>query len=123
MNSSIFKAGSKIGLSIASVAGVTWWFLPLSFTRQEDINRGNILNQQLNSYYQQYHSLANTGNWPQLKQVGFTGEELEKAYPEYHKLSNTVYELTFVQGLDGPYLMWNSQERRWKKGFPVIPAR
>jgi len=120
---SLFKTGSKLGLSLALAAAVFWWLLPFSFTRYGDISRGNLLIKQLDTYYQHQHTLPDTGDWPKLKQVGFTDAEMKKAYPEYRKVNNTFYELTFVEGFDGPYLMWNSQERRWKKGFPIIPTR
>ena len=123
MGSSIFKTGSKLVLSITSAAGVAWWLLPLSFTRYPDINCGNTLVQQIDGYYRQHHVLPNNDDWPKLKQLGFTDEELEKASPEYRKVSNTAYELTFIEGFDGPYLMWNSQERKWKTEFPVTPTR
>jgi hypothetical protein len=122
MSFSIFKTGSMLLLGSALTAGIFWWALPLSVTRYQDIARGNTLSQQLDSYYRQQQALPNTGNWPKLKQIGFSTEELKKAYPEYRKISNTTYELTFVKGFDGPYLMWNSQERKWKMGLPAFPS-
>ena len=77
----------------------------------------------VDSYYRQYQTLPETGDWLELKKVGFSSDELEKAYPEYHRINTTAYELTFVKGFDGPYLTWNSQERKWKIGGPVVPVR
>jgi hypothetical protein len=123
MSSSIFKTGSKLGLSMALIAGLAWWALPTSITRYTDVTRGNALSHKIDNYYQQHQNLPNTGDWQKLNRMGFSTEELNKAYPEYRKVSDTAYELTFVEGFDGPYLMWSSKERQWKMGMPTFPTR
>ena len=119
---STFKTGSKWMLGVAITAAVAWWLLPLSVIYYAEVSRGNILRQQLDDYFKQHHVLPDDDAWLQLQQIGFTSQEIEKAYPEYHKLDDDAYELLFVQGLDGPYLTWNSWERKWKKGFATLPA-
>ncbi len=123
MANRISKTGSKWVLSVALAAGVAWWLLPISTTNYAEVSRGNVLRQRLGSYFSQHHALHDDDAWQQLIQVGFTSQELEKAYPEYHKLDDDAYELLFVEGVDGPYLTWNSWERKWKKGFATLPAR
>ena len=108
---------------MALAAAVAWWLLPLSVTHYAEVRRGNALRQQLDGYFSQNHTLPEDGAWQQLKQIGFTSQELERAYPEYHKIDDAAYELLFVKGFDGPYLTWNSWERRWKKGYETLPVR
>jgi hypothetical protein len=120
---SIFKTGSKWVLGVALAIAVAWWLLPLSVTHYAEVSHGNILRQRLDSYFNQNHTLPEDDAWQQLKQIGFTSQELENAYPEYHKIDDDAYELLFVKGFDGPYLTWNSWERRWKKGYATLPVR
>ena len=123
MANSFFKTGSKWVLSVALATAVAWWLLPLSVTHYAEVSRGNALRQRLDSYYRQNHTLPDDDAWKQLKQIGFTSQELAKAYPEYHKIDDDAYELLFVKGFDGPYLTWNSWERRWKTGYETLPVR
>jgi len=111
---SIFKKGSLLGLSVALAAGLLWWSLPLAITRSTDIARGEELSHRLEDYYTQHKTMPTTDDWPVLRQLGFTERELESAYPQYRKINDVTYELIFVEGFDGPYLMWNSSEREWK---------
>jgi len=40
--------------------------------------------------------------------------------PSYETDGNDEYEIIFLEGFDGPYLMWNSNENKWKIDFPTI---
>ena len=120
---SFFKTGSLLALSIALAAGLLWWSLPLSVKRAADVSRGQALSQRLARYQQQHAALPATDDWVALKQVGFTAEEMERASPQYTKLNSTAYQLVFVSGFDGPYLMWDSRQGQWLESFPEIPSR
>jgi hypothetical protein len=123
VGSYFFKTGSLLGLSIALAAGLLWWNLPLSVKRAADIARGWVLSQRIAQYQQQHAALPATGDWVALKQIGFTLEEMERAKPQYTRLDSAAYQLVFVSGFDGPYLMWNSTQGQWKEGFPEVSSR
>jgi hypothetical protein len=114
--SRILKLGS-FGLSVVLIAGLLWLRLPVLTTRYADIRRGGELSYRLEEYQRQHKSLPSDSDWYTLKQIGFTDTEIERAYPEYVKLDSSTYQLIFVKGFDGPYLMWNSSERKWKNSF------
>lgn len=117
-----FKTGSLLGLSIALAAGLLWWGLPLSVKRAADIARGRALSQRIAHYQQQHAALPASEDWGALAQIGFTKEEMERANPQYTKLDDATYELIFVSGFDGPYLLWNSRQGQWQEGFPTVSS-
>jgi len=119
---SFFKKGSLLGLSIAFAAALVWWALPLSVKRAADVARGQALSQRIQQYQQQHAALPASDDWVALQQIGFTAAEMERASPQYTRLDSTAYQLVFVSGFDGPYLMWNSRQGQWMESFPVIPS-
>jgi hypothetical protein len=108
---------SSVSLGVALIAGLLWLSLPVSFRRYTDTRRGGALSFRLEKYQRKHKSLPSDSDWHTLRQIGFTNAEIERAYPEYVKLDSTTYQLVFVKGFDGPYLMWNSSERKWKNSF------
>jgi ABC-type transport system involved in cytochrome bd biosynthesis fused ATPase/permease subunit len=123
VGNSFFKMGSLLGLSIALAAGLVWWSLPLSAKRAAEVARGRALSQRIAQYQQQHAALPASDDWAALRQIGFTEEEMERANPQYTKLDEAAYELVFVAGFDGPYLMWNSRQGQWKEATPTFPSR
>ncbi len=39
--------------------------------------------------------------------------------PSYETNGNDEFEIIFLEGFDGTYLMWNSKEKKWKISFPT----
>ncbi|MGI4874927.1 MAG: hypothetical protein ACRYFX_27550 [Janthinobacterium lividum] len=107
----------KICSSIVLAAGLLWWSLPISVKRRAEVARGEELNSRLARYQHQHGALPATADWTALMQTGFTPDELERGYPQYSRLADTTYQLVYLEGFDGPYLLWNSQEQKWKEGF------
>jgi hypothetical protein len=108
---------SSVSLGVALIAGLLWLSLPVSVIRYADTRRGEELSFRLEEYQRKHKSLPLDSDWHTLRQIGFTNAEIERAYPEYVKLDSTTYQLVFVKGFDGPYLMWNSSGRKWKNSF------
>jgi len=95
-----------------------WWNLPLSINRSSDIKLGEHLIQNIESYQKQ-NGLPDNNDWETLKKIGFR-DRIDFLQPEYSKLNENEFELIFLEGFDGPYLMWNSTEKKWKQGYPTF---
>ena len=72
--------------------------------------------------FQKTNGLPEDEDWTTLKKFEFR-DKIDFLQPEYKKLDNKTFELIYLEGFDGPYLMWNSKERIWKKGYPTFLKR
>ncbi|MEK6482550.1 hypothetical protein WJR50_33790 [Catalinimonas sp. 4WD22] len=95
--------------------------LPMELYNRKEIERGNELIKSIDRYHQKEGNFPANNDWETLRKIGFTSEEMGRAYPEIRNLNDSTYELIFTIGFDPPYLMWNSNERKWKEDFPSIP--
>jgi len=102
-------------LSIVSL--IIYWNLPFEITRKSEINYGNTLIENINKYKIQNNKLPGNDDWKTLRKIGFKIEILG-TNPSYETNGNDEYEIIFLEGFDGPYLMWNSKEKNWKISFP-----
>lgn len=98
---------------------VTWLNLPVRINRYSDIKFANKIIDQIDKY-KMTNSLPESDDWETLKKFGFE-DHLDFLVPEYQKLNSENYELRFIEGFDGPYLLWNSKDRKWKKDQPTFP--
>lgn len=96
-----------------------YWNLPIEVTRKSDIKLGNELIQNIESYHQVHQKLPENNDWKTLEQLGFKKENTGTK-PDYRTDSTGVYELTYLDDFDGPYLIWNSNEKKWSIDFPKI---
>lgn len=114
----------KIALGILTLfilivgAYFIWWNLPLSINRSSDIKLGEQIIENIESYQKQ-NGLPDNNDWETLRKFGFR-DKIDFLQPEYRKLNENEFELIYVEGFDGPYLMWTSTERKWKEGFPTF---
>lgn len=95
-----------------------WWNLPLSINRSSDIKLGEHIIQNIESYQKQ-NGLPDNNDWETLKKFGFR-DRIDFLQPEYNKINENEFELIYLEGFDGPYLMWNSTEKKWKQGYPTF---
>ena len=105
-----------LGLLIISIAvHQIYWNLPVRINRRSDIALGEKIIKRIDSYKLK-NGLPENHDWETLKKFPFydNGNFLE---PDYKKLDSDSYELTFIEGFDGPYLTWNSDEKEWKISF------
>src|SRR5579875_4180562 len=99
---------------LLTIAGYfIWWSLPVSINRRGDIEFGNERIAKVEQYKQQL-GLPETNNWKTLKQLGFK-QRGDLLIPDYQKLNDTAYQLVYLEGFDGPYLLWNSYDKKWQK--------
>ena len=115
------KTVSLIGLLLLlTIAGYfIWWKLPVTINRSSDIKLGEKVITNIENYRKQY-GLPPTNDWQTLKELGFK-DHTDFFKPDYHKTNDTTYELVFLEGFDGPYLLWNSIDKLWKEAMPTIP--
>ncbi|MFM2334804.1 MAG: hypothetical protein RIS91_807 [Bacteroidota bacterium] len=95
-----------------------WWNLPLSINRRSDIKLGNQIIENIERYQNQ-NGLPNNTDRETLQKFGFR-DKIDCLQPEYRKLNENEFELVYLEGFDGPYLMWTSKERKWKIGYPTF---
>ena len=95
--------------------------LPFEITRKSDIDYGNSLIENIEKYKKKNNRLPINNDWKTLEELGFKTETLGKK-PSYETDNKGNYELIYLEGFDGPYLMWNSVEKNWKIDNPSIFA-
>jgi len=95
-----------------------WWKLPLTINRSNDICLGEKIINNIESY-QKVNGLPDDNDWETLRKFGFK-EKNDFLQPEYRKLNADNFELIFIEGFDGPYLMRTSADREWKEGYPTF---
>lgn len=116
MKKTLIIAGSILLLIIISFT--VYWNLPIEVTRGSDIESGNRIIQNIEAYQKSNGRLPQDNDWKTLKKLGFKQEYLG-VRPDY-TTDNKSYELAYLEDFDGPYLIWNSQERKWTIDFPKI---
>lgn len=99
-------------------SNLVWWNLPLSINRSSDIKLGEQIIENIQSYQKQ-NVLPENNDWETLRKFGFR-DKIDFLQPEYRKLNENEFELVYVEGFDGPYLMWTSTERKWKESYPTL---
>ena len=109
-NTSILLAGVSL-LLVVSV-WIIWRRLPVTITRRSDIKFGDELIAKIEQR-KKLHGLPGTDDWPTLKQLGFK-DAGDFFIPAYQKINDTTFELVYLEGFDGPYLIWNSNNKQWK---------
>ena len=96
--------------------------LPTEITRKSDIEFGNTIVENIKKYQKLNNTLPESDNWETLAQFGFINKMLG-TNPAYEKINDNEFELIYLEGFDGPYLLYNSKSMEWKVDFPKIPKR
>ncbi|WP_139856815.1 hypothetical protein [Aequorivita sinensis] len=107
---------------ILVVIGLIYFNLPFEITRKSDINLGNILAGKIEQFKKKNNELPNTDDWKVLEELGFKTEMLGTD-PTYQKINDNEFELIFLEGFDGPYLLYNSKSDNWSMDFPKPPQK
>jgi len=110
----------SVSIIILLILSITvYWNLPIEVTRKSDIKLGNELIEKIEGYKKSNVKLPANNDWRTLEKLGFTMKDLGTT-PSYVKDSSNNYELVYIDSFDGPYLLWNSQEKKWTIDFPKI---
>lgn len=96
-----------------------WFNLPVTINRYSDIKFGNKIIDQIETY-KKTNDLPESNDWMTLKNFGFK-DHIDFLEPEYQKLNDNNYQLIYIEGFDGPYLFWNSKDKKWKIDQPMFP--
>ena len=110
---------SGLGIIALIILYLIWIKLPFTINRHSDIKLGNRIIDQIESY-RETNGLPESKDWETLKKFGFI-DHLDFLEPEYQKLNDDYYQLVFIEGFDGPYLMWTSKDKKWKIDQPLFP--
>ncbi len=102
------------------VVGLIYFNLPFEITRKSDINFGNELAVKIEQFKKENNELPKTDDWKNLEELGFKIEMLGTD-PSYQKINENEFELIFLEGFDGPYLMYNCKSKNWTMDFPTPP--
>ncbi|WP_267405238.1 MULTISPECIES: hypothetical protein [unclassified Chryseobacterium] len=112
-----------ISLLLLIIISITiYWNLPFEITRKSDIEFGNKIIQNIKTYQKTNGKLPENGDWETLKKLGFPLKD-SSSYLYYLTDHQGNFELTYIEGFDGPYLLWNSTEQKWTIDFPKIYAK
>ncbi len=76
----------------------------------------------IKEYEKLNNTLPESNNWKTLTKFGFINETLGTK-PAYEKINDNEFELIYLYGFDGPYLLYNSKSEKWKVDFPKIPEK
>ena len=115
----------KVLLAIPVVLILAWVLyinLPFKITRSADIEFGNKLVSRIEEYRKKNKKLPETDDMETLEKLGFK-IELLGTKPAFEKINEYEYELIYLEGFDGPYLLYNSKADQWKVDFPAVPDR
>lgn len=104
------------------VIGLIYFNLPFEVTRKSDIEFGNKLVDRIEDFKKEKGELPTPDDWNTLERLGFKIEMLGTD-PTYEKINENEFELIYLEGFDGPYLLYNSGQKNWKIDFPTIPDR
>lgn len=113
-----FVIGILTTIASIIIGYILWWSLPFTINRRTDIKLGEKIIANIESY-QKEKGLPSENDYEILKKFGFR-DKIDFLQPEYRKLNESNFELIFIEGFDGPYLMWTSSERQWKEGYPTF---
>lgn len=108
-----------IAFAAIVLCAVVYVNLPVEVTRRADIMHGNQLIDNVEQYRREHHRLPDTEDWKTLGQLSFRLEELGTR-PDYAKIDDENFEIVYLEGFDGPYLMWNSKDKMWTLDFPTV---
>ncbi len=98
---------------------IIYWKLPFEITRKSDIEFGNKIIQNIEGYQKKYGRLPERSDYKTLEKLGLSFKD-PRIYLDYATDHKGNFELTYLEGFDGPYLLWKSTNRQWKMDFPEI---
>ncbi|MEJ5317480.1 MAG: hypothetical protein WHS63_10770 [Tenuifilum sp.] len=110
---------SIIIITVLISATTIYLNLPFEITRKSDIRKGNELIERIEEYKEKEKKLPDDKDFETLEKLGFK-TDLIATKPLYTKNDNGEYEIVYSEGFDGPFLIWNSNEKIWKMDYPKI---
>lgn len=106
-------------LFLIIISFIIYWNLPIEITRKSDIEFGNKIIKNIYEYQNFHGKLPKNDDWKTLKKLGLKIED-SIFYLDYTTNNKGSFELTYLEGFEGPYLLWSSKERKWTIDYPKI---
>ncbi|WP_294234296.1 hypothetical protein [uncultured Chryseobacterium sp.] len=98
---------------------IIYWKLPFEITRKSDIEFENKIIQNIEGYQKKYGRLPERSDYKTLEKLGLSFKD-PRIYLDYATDHKSNFELAYLEGFDGPYLLWKSTNRQLKMDFPEI---
>ena len=89
-----------------------YWYLPWQTRYKSEINFGNQLVEQIETFRLQNDSIPHSQDRETLESFGF--EMTESFLPIYEKINETDYKLIYCWGFDPPWLYYYSNTKEWE---------
>ena len=102
-------------LAVVIAGGWIYW------DSTEERRNANRIIAGIEDYRETQGRLPDSRNHELMKRLGF---DLRVGWhPDYQARENGLYQITILEGFDGPYWTYNSSSKKWRKEFrPVEPS-
>jgi len=115
----IFKIFGILIIALIGAWAIWWHLLPFKINRYSDIELGENVIANIKRYKTVTNKLPKSGDWETLKKLGFESRDVG-TNPSYANRDDSLFEIVFLEGFDGPYLLWNSSKGNWEIDQPTI---
>lgn len=102
-----------IGIVVLIAIAVAYLNMPLQWRRYKDIQHGNQLIENVQTYQRNHNRLPETQDTETLKQLGFVQNQ-QGWQPGYRKTGPQQFQIQYADGYAAPYLTWRSDQPQWQ---------
>ncbi len=99
-------------LLVLSVLQISAPFFPWNVRYWIDMRTGDRIISSVEAFRQEHNRLPNPHNPDEMVQLGFE-DVLVDYRPEYEPVGRNAYQITYIEGLDGPSIVYSSITRQW----------
>ena len=94
----------------SSLFGILPW--EFQYWNWMDIKSGNAIIANLEQFHREHGRLPDQYNQSEMAALGF--EPNAVAYNPLFSAQGSDYEITYVHGFDGPYIVYSSHTKKWR---------
>ncbi len=99
-------------LLASAVLGISAPLLPWNVRYWNDTWTGDRIISKIEAFRREHGRLPNSHNTEEMVPLGFE-DALVDYRPEYEPVGRNAYQITYVEGLDGPNIVYSSITRQW----------
>lgn len=85
--------------------------LPWKLEYRAEMSAGNVLIAKIENFRKEHGRLPDAEKPQEIVPLGF---ELRTGYHPDYKVAGDYYEITYVFGFDGPYIVYSSRTKQWR---------